>query len=68
MSSLQKQQGCHTDDDCAICYQSLEFEEEEDDSTVKLQCAHVFHQRCISQWFKLHLSCPLSRSLCLPPS
>ncbi|KAK9735230.1 hypothetical protein RND81_04G192200 [Saponaria officinalis] len=65
MSSLQKQQGCHThDDDCAICYQS----DNDDDFIVKLQCAHVFHQRCISEWFKLNLSCPLCRSPCLPPS
>ncbi|KAK9735418.1 hypothetical protein RND81_04G204800 [Saponaria officinalis] len=64
VNELQSEQGCETDD-CAICYQHLLGQ---DDSIVKLQCSHMFHQRCISDWFKLHLSCPLCRSPCLPPS
>lgn len=34
---------------CAICFES--FEKEESANVTGLECLHVFHRRCIIQWF-----------------
>lgn len=44
--------------DCAICL--LEFQ---DDHILRLitVCTHVFHQKCVDIWFKMHKTCPACR-------
>lgn len=44
--------------DCAICL--LEFQ---DDHVLRLItiCTHVFHQKCVDIWFKMHKTCPACR-------
>ena len=42
--------------DCTICLQSLEPQ------AVKLRCAHVFHKKCIQEWFLGNKTCPLCRA------
>lgn len=44
--------------ECLICYEpNMESE------VVKLPCNHIFHKKCILQWFKLKNTCPLCRTL-----
>ncbi|KAK4748717.1 hypothetical protein SAY87_015303 [Trapa incisa] len=53
-------------DRCAICLVGVE----ERDEIQELQnCCHVFHRQCLDCWVDLgHVTCPLCRSLLLPPS
>ncbi len=39
---------------CAICLESLNAS-----STVRLDCAHIFHQKCIFRSVSLRNACPL---------
>jgi hypothetical protein len=43
---------------CAIC---LDAESNFNEKKFSLSCSHVFHSKCISQWFKCKLSCPCCR-------
>lgn len=44
-------------DMCSVCYEDYENGVE----LVKLECSHVFHKKCISQWLRLKKSCPLCK-------
>ena len=44
-------------DECPICL--IEMSNEQD--TVKLACNHVFHSKCIEDWFKKSTCCPYCR-------
>ncbi|KAK4761497.1 hypothetical protein SAY87_029381 [Trapa incisa] len=51
---------------CAICLVGVE---EEDEIRELQDCGHVFHRQCLDCWVDLgHVTCPLCRSLLLPPS
>jgi E3 ubiquitin-protein ligase ATL6/9/15/31/42/55 len=41
---------------CAICTEELK-----EDSTA-IACGHVFHIRCIDEWFAKKMTCPVCRS------
>lgn len=41
---------------CAVCMEPLRSEGKQ------VQCGHVFHENCISQWLLICDSCPLCRS------
>ena len=41
--------------DCAICLSKMESD------TYTLNCTHVFHHACISEWLKCSSQCPLCR-------
>lgn len=43
--------------ECAICMEDFRLGEE----AKKLPCKHCFHQPCISEWLKLHGTCPVCR-------
>jgi len=43
-----------TNQECSICYESM-FNNEVSATT----CAHVFHTKCLNNWFKIKRSCPL---------
>ncbi|KAG2221869.1 hypothetical protein INT45_003583 [Circinella minor] len=45
-----------TNEPCTICLKILE---DDDKSTVTLECSHQFHAECISSW---HLTCPMCRA------
>lgn len=42
---------------CAICMEDYKLSEE----ARQLPCKHFFHESCISQWLKLHGTCPVCR-------
>jgi len=42
---------------CAVCHEVFSIGE----PAKKLRCNHIFHTRCIFQWFLRQLSCPLCR-------
>lgn len=44
-----------TEDICSICLEKLDFNEKK-----TFRCGHVFHDKCIKQWFKSSYSfkCP----------
>ncbi|KAK1379103.1 two-component response regulator-like PRR37 [Heracleum sosnowskyi] len=44
--------------DCAICL--LEFQEDHILRLITI-CTHVFHQKCVDIWFKMHKTCPACR-------
>lgn len=44
--------------DCLVCMETFSLEQ----STVKLDCAHIFHETCIVDWLMLHNTCPVCRS------
>lgn len=41
--------------DCSICLERLCYDER------RLECGHMFHNRCISEWFNRNATCPLCR-------
>lgn len=51
-------------DDCSICLEKYI----KNDKCVRLNCSHVFHKRCLNEWFKNRidkseeLNCPLCRN------
>lgn len=45
--------------DCPICYEPLPDGRE---LLRRLQCSHVFHQRCVDRWFAVNRSCPFCRT------
>ena len=45
-----------TDNECCICYSSLSTSK-----NIKLPCGHVFHDKCIREWSKKKMNCPLDR-------
>ncbi|KAL4229300.1 hypothetical protein ACF0H5_012340 [Mactra antiquata] len=44
------------EDPCVICH-----EEMEDNSVVRLECGHIFHDQCIRKWFQEQSTCPNCR-------
>lgn len=42
---------------CAICFETYAKK----DTCVKLECAHLFHRKCVLMWLKEHNSCPTCR-------
>lgn len=51
---------------CAVCLSGVE---EKDEIRELWNCSHVFHRQCLDCWVDLgHVTCPLCRSLLLPPS
>ena len=51
-------------DDCSICLEKYR----KNDKCLRLNCSHIFHKRCLNQWFKnridksKELNCPLCRN------
>ena len=43
--------------ECSVCLE--EFKENE--LLIKLECNHYFHGKCIHDWFKSNMNCPLCR-------
>lgn len=43
--------------ECSICMEDFRLHEE----AKKLPCKHCFHEPCISEWLKLHGTCPVCR-------
>lgn len=43
---------------CAICYTQIKCRE----IVTALECKHIYHTDCISQWFENNTSCPLCRN------
>eukprot|EP00835_Amoeboradix_gromovi_P003026 NODE_187_length_15673_cov_0.222743.p3 type:complete len:398 gc:universal NODE_187_length_15673_cov_0.222743:211-1404(+) len=44
---------------CSICYNSLI---DNTDAVSLLQCNHIFHNKCISEWLEKENTCPLCRA------
>ena len=44
--------------DCIICYNQIN---EESFVTDLPDCHHLYHHRCISEWFKINSKCPLCK-------
>ncbi|CAF0811510.1 unnamed protein product [Brachionus calyciflorus] len=42
---------------CAICMEDFNLNE----TAKKLPCKHLFHEPCISEWLKIHGTCPVCR-------
>jgi len=40
---------------CAICLET------DKDRSIKLNCGHIFHERCIREWTRIKPVCPLCR-------
>ena len=46
---------------CPICYEHLDYE----DDYVNIshtKCGHIFHKKCLVQWYNLKPTCPLCRT------
>jgi len=43
--------------ECCICLEPNRLK----DRVVRLPCAHIFHQECISDWLSRHCTCPVCR-------
>lgn len=42
---------------CSICYEKFELGE----TTIKLNCRHLYHEDCVRTWLQTHSTCPLCR-------
>nr|CAX72854.1 Heavy metal transport/detoxification protein,domain-containing protein [Schistosoma japonicum] len=42
---------------CSICFDDFK----ESESVIKLPCAHIYHQNCVTTWLKQHGTCPVCR-------
>lgn len=42
---------------CAICMEDFNLKE----IAIKLPCKHLFHEPCITEWLKIHGTCPVCR-------
>jgi hypothetical protein len=48
--------------ECSICFESLTQSHDGSAPAVKvLECCHVFHSQCISDWYSQHELCPICR-------
>lgn len=47
--------------DCSICYEAMQ-------QPVKLACAHMFCEECVTEWFDRERSCPLCRASMAAPT
>lgn len=45
------------ENDCSICFEKIEIGEKIFD----LDCKHVFHEKCLSNWVKYKQDCPVCR-------
>ena len=51
-------------DDCSICLEKYK----KNDKCVRLNCSHIFHKKCLNEWFKKRtyvgedLNCPICRN------
>ena len=46
-----------SDEICSVCHEGYE----EGVECIELNCKHVFHRKCISQWLKLKRNCPMCK-------
>ena len=47
----------HTNENCSICVSKFEVEER----ITELECKHIFHTNCVSEWVKYKSECPVCR-------
>ncbi len=48
--------------ECSICFESMKQSHDGSAPAVKvLECCHVFHSQCISDWYNQHELCPICR-------
>lgn len=47
------------DSQCSVCLTDFELQEE---VIILPNCSHIFHPTCITNWLKLHDSCPICRT------
>lgn len=57
--NIESREWCekYKDKNCSICLS--EFEKKE--KIVKLECDHLYHDHCISEWIKYKSECPVCR-------
>ena len=46
-----------SNNECPICYDN----DNEIEQNIKLECGHKFHDKCILEWCKNNLTCPMCR-------
>lgn len=46
------------DSECSICMENYD----EKSSVIKIPCNHMYHEKCILQWFENNKTCPLCRN------
>lgn len=46
-------------DRCSICIEDINHVEE---VCLEINCGHIFHERCISKWFRRNQTCPTCRN------
>jgi len=47
--------------ECVICLDELKQNEQEEKTIAKLKCEHLFHKKCIFNWFDTKPDCPICR-------
>lgn len=45
-------------DNCSICLEIFG-----EDEIVKLECTHIFHEKCLEEWLKIQKNCPLCKAI-----
>lgn len=58
-TTLEKFTAQDGENNCVICFE--EFNNGDDDEARILPCSHVFHYKCILQWFVQKRTCPVCR-------
>ena len=47
---------------CSVCLNEIIFDKSDIHLISKISCKHIFHTKCIINWFKIKLCCPCCRT------
>lgn len=42
-------------EECSICLENLDYKSD----IIELRCRHIYHKKCIQQWFERNNVCPI---------
>jgi hypothetical protein len=57
MPSFEFEMKKNEKEDCSICLRKLKKKE----LCMHLNCSHIFHSKCILDWFEINIECPVCR-------
>jgi hypothetical protein len=47
--------------ECSVCLGQIEKKEESLGHKINETCSHIFHKKCLTEWFQSSFTCPICR-------